>query len=208
VVKRRKIMRKLLVLLLVLGLASAVQAATVNFTINGGTEYVGTPGEVVTIKVIADAKCFGISSLMAAEATTVNSANRGTAATDWDCPALPTPGAGMTIAEPGYLENSGTNGVLFDFFSEYSADGVAAGTVLASFSYTIGSVLGYWVAPLETGTLYYDIVGDPYYADKSTASLLVEGSPTDVTIGGVHIIPEPVTIVLLGLGGLLLRRRK
>ena len=203
-------MRKLLVLLLVLGLVSAVQATTVNFTINGLTEYVGTAGETVTIKIIADSKCFGIDSLMAVEATAVDSANRATAATDMDgsAPALPTIGVGMTLAEAGYLENSGSNGVLFDYFSEYSVDGVAAGIVLASFSYTIGPVPNYWVAPLVTGTPYYDIVGDLYAAGVSAASLDVGGAPTLVPIGGVHIIPEPVTIVLLGLGGLFLRRRK
>ncbi len=200
-------MRKLLVLLLVLGLASAVQATTVNFTINGLTEYMGTPGETVTIKVIADAKCFGIAEMMAVEATAVDSANRATAATDMDgsAPVLPAIGAGMTLAEAGYLENSGTNGVLFDWFAEYSTDGVAAGIVLASFNYTIGPNLGYWVAPLVTGTSYLDIGGAQYAAGLSAANLV---GNAETPIGGVHIIPEPVTIVLLGLGGLFLRRRK
>ena len=203
-------MKKLLIFMLVLGLASVSQAAVANLTIGGATEIVGTAGSTYTVQLIADLKCFAVTELMAVEVQNVNTDNQGTSwsaseAVAGTIAALPTAGAGMTISEAGYLEDKG---VLFDWFSEYSIDGVAAGTVLASFNYTIPTSWGgtdYWIAPLVPGTAYIDILGDPYTAGASSASLF---GPVTVGIGGVHIIPEPMTIVLLGLGGLFLRRRK
>ena len=207
-------MKKLLIFMLVLGLASLAQAGLVSFTVGGETEIVGTAGSTYTIEVIAPSyNSFGITELMAAEVLNVNTDNQGTSwyaseAVSGTIAALPTIGVGMTLSEAGYLEDKG---ILFDWFSEYSTAGVTAGTVLASFSYTIDSGWGgtaYWVAPLAPGVEYLDEFNDTYYGGASTSSLFIGGDPVATPIGGLHIIPEPMTVLLLGLGGLLMRRRK
>ena len=57
---------------------------------------------------------------------------------------------------------------------------------------------------------YKDLSGNPFYADgdirNGTWTAMVEGDLGDLVI--YQVIPEPMTLALLGLGGLFLRRRK
>ena len=200
-------MKKLLIFMLVLCLASVSQAALVGLKIGGSSQYVATAGETVTIDVVADAKSFGVELM-----TVEGNAAVATAVVDMDGAAGSTPslGAGMLLINAGYLDNY--DGVLFDYFSEYSTAGVAAGVVLASFEYTLDTLWDgtpYWVSPLVTGTSYEYASGSFDTAALSYASLDVGGTPTSIGITGVRIVPEPMTIALLGLGSLfLLKRRK
>jgi hypothetical protein len=200
-------MKKFVLLMLILGLTSAAQAGLIWLEIDGSQEYLGTAGETVTIDVMADETCYGVE-LIAVEgdasiATTV--VDMGGTST------LPTAGAGMSVIFGGYLDNY--QGVLFDSFSESSTAGVVAGTVLASFEYTISAAwdeaTAYWVAPPVSGLQYEYMEGSFATAVDSYGNLNIEGTPTNVLITGVHIIPEPMTMTLLGLGSLIaLRRRK
>ena len=199
-------MKKLLILTLVLGMASVSQAASVGFQIGGATEYAATAGEVITIDLIADLP-YSSSLMMAVE----GDASVATAVTDMGgTSTLPVGSTGVTITE-GYLDNY--NGVLFDYITANTYPVVTAGNVIMSFEYTVSSGWGgsdFYIAPLVAGTSYEWAPGSFDTAALSSATLIPTGEDPifNVAITGVHIIPEPMTIVLLGLGGLFLRRRR
>ena len=201
-------MKNLLILMLVLGLVSVSQAQTIELTVGGSSVYSATPGETITIDLIADLSCAGFE-LMVVE----GDASIATAVVDiGGTSAALTVGDKMTISV-GYLNNY--NGVLFDYYGGYASDPVVpqpAGTVIASFDYTISSawdgITEYWVAPLVAGTSYEYMSGSFDSAALSYGNLNVAGVPTNVGITGLNIIPEPMTIALLSLGGLALLRRR
>ncbi len=202
-------MKKLLIFMLVLGLAPISQAAMVNFTVGGSSEYYGTAGETITIDLIADSNCygFGIGAVAETDGTRSQVNMGGYIAGDiGDAEAL-TAGPDTTLTAAGYVNNY--NGLLFDIAAGYGD--IEPGVVIASFTYTIASIWDgsdYWINALAMDTEYEWMEGEFETATFSYGALDVEGSTVNTEIGGLHIIPEPATIVLLGLGGLLLRRRK
>ena len=204
--RKEKMMKKLLIFMLVLGLASVSQAALVGLEIGGAKEYTATAGEVITINLVADTP-YSSSLLMVVE----GDASVATAVVDMDgTSTLPVGGTGVVITE-GYLDNY--DGVLFDYVSAGASPVIAAGSVIMSFEYTVSSGWAgtdFWLAPLATGTSYEWASGSFDTAALSQATLIPTGEDPiyNVPITGVHIIPEPMTVLLLGLGGLLLRRRK
>jgi len=75
-----------------------------------------------------------------------------------------------------------------------------------SFVYVVGSTPGYWVAPMVEG-----LTNLPFNSTDTADSVGGYGSVgtnSKDLIYGLHLVPEPMTLVLLGLGGLFLRRRK
>ena len=206
-------MKKLLIFMLVLCLASASQAAIVGLSIGGSSQYVATAGDVVTVNLISDAACSGanINTMVEGSASIASTqVDWGGVVTDQGSGNPITPGAGFTQASGSYLDNY--QGGLFSTTSGTAVPAIAAGNVILSFEYTIDSAWDgtpYWVAPLVSGATYTYSSSGSMTAATSYANLDVAGTPTNIDITGVRIVPEPMTIALLGLGSLfLLKRRK
>jgi len=190
-------MKKLLTLVLLLGLATVTQAAVIGFEAVGGT--VVDPGDTVTIQLKADTDCSGWSFHAVASSIVMSSFGSLTA------------GAGATVSAGPYIDygNSGIlpAGLLFDTYDAYYSTAASSGTVLMSFQVTIptnwnGSAIT--IAPLAAGETFKDLYGSTYTAVASYGNL----AATNVNIGGVTLTPEPITLTLLGLGGLALVRRR
>ena len=193
-------MKKLLIFMLVLGVASAANANMVWFD-TAVTEVV--PSTDITIVVKADF-----------DVLTVQLAIGGPPTASQDTP----PGglhANMLLAalnSQGTVMNDGTILIREIFGGDprgAAAIGVPAGEVIYSFLYhvpneppstqiTITSQ-GDWFVPPPEG---------PYEIKTALSDLAGGDIVTSLGPLVLHIIPEPMTIALLGLGGLFLRRRK
>jgi|GEM_PF-4652513 len=192
-------MKKLLTLVLLLGLATMTQAAVINLTVDGGTSAVVSPGDTVTVELIADTACSGWSiSAVASSIVMADFANLAA-------------GAGFTVGD-GPFEEFGLSGLvpaglLFDTYNAYHGTAAAIGAVLLSFDVQVptdwnGSAIT--IAPLAEGASF-DVAGyGPYTAEESYGTM----NAVNVEIGGVTLTPEPITLTLLGLGGLALIRRR
>ena len=161
-------MKKVLILLMVLGISSLAHATVLTWSVDGVTLDVD---EVVNVTLSADdnstydRKWVGADSSAVAEI--LDLVERAAAGEDADVrdPTVTTYPGWWTVQA---LDTTGTPG-----------DTIASGV-----QYDV-SIKG-----LAVGT--YIIASDSY------------GTNDSLTI----VVPEPITIVLLGLGGLLLRRRK
>ena len=200
-------MKKLLTLVLILAMASLANAAAVDFYADG-VKVLGDcvttvqPGASVEVTVKADFAVIGLQM-----ATT---ADGGTAA------AVGTLNPAFTLLNiPGTLRNGPGSGTLFILIDKISGgmplgSSIPAGTVLYTFTwvapdpgaactaYTIGATPDQYVNPFFPPP-------PPNYtvkADGAAGELVNVFSPATV-----NVIPEPMTIALLGLGGLFLRRR-
>ena len=176
-------MKKLLVLLLVLGLSSVASAAITDFTLetDGSKLYVtGIAGASVPTYSIADKG--GIVSIDVPGTQTMYTDVGNGGANTYLAGDLAAVGVGVVGAPIGNVAEI-TAGI-----GPTEGDSVDAG-LWFDFSVT-ASLIGYTEGQFVVGMDVYD------------AQLNNLGSK-DVTY-----IPEPMTIALLGLGGLLLRRRK
>jgi len=203
-------MKKLLIFMLVLGVASVSQAALTGFEVDGyGSEYDGPLGVTIRIDLIADtpwsaAVIGGVVEASAVDtggqALATNVVNMGGAV---GSAVVYTSTSGVSVDESGWQDNYLGN--LFCTVSAHSTGAISPGTVTISFDYTLPSTISsdYWVAPLVGGQTYY-YSGGSFAPGDSYSNL----EAVNVLIGGLHIIPEPMTVLLLGLGGLFLRRRR
>ena len=176
-------MKKLLILMLVLGMASAVQATTLNLTLSSDDVYTGVPiGTVITVKLAVDNNVKSFKEGIDFTASGTNALAIG--AGGWQVGNLPTSDNGTESA--GDITDAY---MLVVMGEQYAAD-----TVLYEFSATIN----------EDGT-----IGMANVSCLDPAFLM---PPTYYTIGNLNgldvTVPEPMTIMLLGLGGLFLRRRR
>jgi hypothetical protein len=166
-------MKKLLTLLLVLGLASAA-SATVSLSLDGVNPIAATGEEIVAGATVS---LYVISDDATAYMYDVTLAD-----------------ADATLGYPSINSNAGNMAGIVDWsgggVTDYELTAAdSGGNILAGIHFTMD------LSPLgAAGTDFY-------------VQLYEYGGPTidDATI---NVVPEPMTIALLGLGGLFLRRRK
>ena len=189
-------MKKVLFLLLVFGLATFATAGHVGLRVapddvEPGNHYV--PSTWITIELY-DTQGYGVLAID--PGTVTDSSAAGQAASPWINPAFP----GGIVYE-GYLVNSG--GTLVDYIQGQGAVGVRVYDVLWRMEYHVPDLPVSTLVDLNWigGVYVYDEA--PGGANPNNTTLVTPDSAT------IHIIPEPMTIALLGLGGLVaLRRRK
>ena len=174
-------MRKLLILMLVLGMASMANAA-LTLTIGGvdaGTEYTLTPTDTIWIGVNTD------TAVQFNAAVMINDDPCSLAGGSWT--------GGNVIYIPPAKPGS------YNTFSPYSP-GYGVGWYLAASSPST-------VLPLSGLIAEYE-----FHCDAAVYDVLINLLDSDFTTVldtvTIHQIPEPMTLALLGVGALLLRRRK
>jgi len=187
-------MKKLFVILAVLALASASFAVTLSLDVQTADEKdVYSIGDIVHIDVLSPGTLtqFYIDALKddAGNSATISGAlNAGI--TTWTSSS-----AGHSSETPGTT--------LWDYAYGYTSGNavtIAQGTVLMTYTYTIPNV----VQDSITLSAYIDSelgYGDAKWQDNAYNTTTGLGSVT------LNLVPEPMTIALLGLGGLFLRRK-
>ncbi len=183
-------MKNLLVLLLVFAMTSWANAAVVSFSAADGL-----PGDTIGITVSSDEQVTGVGLALITDNGFGGIANPGA----WD--------ALFTVADAGY---PGTDlglgaGDLIIATGAVTPGAYATGLL---YTYTYGIPSDAVVGSIITFT-----VGDiAEYGYLSSISYLVDGATTQMSLTGMEfaatVIPEPMTIALLGLGGLFLLRRR
>ena len=190
-------MKKLFVLMIVLAISSMATAATVTLTIIGGAtpgDYQGTPSydpsDTIQIALV-------ISGITGSEPWDVIGSMRVDDITS---------DGGGTASNPGYHAE-------FDLYGS-----VIPGTGTSIIEDVTGSV-GATSDGIGNGNIFWFDFHVPV-ADYSTI-ITIDASGmtwkdlwddsftvTDAGVLEIHVTPEPMTIALLGIGGLFLRRRK
>ena len=200
-------MKKLFVLVLVLAITSMAMAATVDLQIVAGPAPQGTdpgsgapsylPSDTITIALVAAG--FGTGATDGVGAVKFDYATRNPASSD-----------GGTGASP-------------DLHSKLKGELYYVGTVQNSGSSLIyrvdGSLLASDYTGIDAGNLWQFDFHVPDVDHSSIITIAIDGLDINNKFGGdltytyggsleIHVTPEPMTIALLGLGGLFLRRRK
>ena len=189
-------MKKLLIVFLVLAMCSAASAYSVGFRVAPGDQkdhY--APSDTITIELYTDdPRITGVTI-----DAIVDDDDYGTAHTP-----LTYNSNFNGIQSPGSIKNSGGSpNILIEWINlTDNVDTTDATGVLHTFEYHVPDKDPSTIITIDD---YYD---DMMYLEGSVVGQ--GGTYGAAAIGGVeiHIIPEPATIALLGLGGFLLRRRK
>ena len=194
-------MKKFLIVMLVLGLASAANAAILNLEVQvNSTPYTGwdcTPGDVVQVSIVQDVP--------------------------------DTAGNGGTIE----VDFVGANPTITDMTPDQVYDPIAGTmygwtwTLNGGVEFIGGAARKAAAGSLGVGTPGSGSIMDPIHLTPYSSTYLFTFEFTEQTMvdfnsnttwdnydqsvdvgAGVMVLPEPMTIALLGLGGLFLRRRK
>ena len=178
-------MRKVLILALLLGIAPLASAGIINLSLtSGGNSSVAIGTTAITVQLKADQDLKTITNIdFTSTSTNVIQAS----------------GYGWLVGESATTGDGTQSSNLIDDAYMGSLSIVTAGTVLYEFD----------VMPAVVGTIGIadmGVIPDPYadpFANPPDPDNYVIGNLT-----GLNVVPEPATIALLGLGGLLLRRRR
>ena len=187
-------MKKILSLIVVLAICSSASALTASLEVDQADakeSYVGS--DIITINLVSDSPILGISLNIGSSAGTASDP-RTMAASLTDLRNM------GTIINAGGLLITGINGS-----TPFGGAPVPAGLVLYSFEFHVPEGLE------ESTYIQIDDVIDMAASPPLMTSIMAEGYLfiNDVTGTEIHVIPEPTTIALLGLGALsLLRRRR
>jgi hypothetical protein len=179
-------MKKFLIFVLVLGMTSSAWATLASFVVapeDVKDNY--APSDWISIGVVADfyVGLFGINHVY----------GEPTASSPYLHTLL-----NSGIVNPGVVKNEGgvlVQGMMGQIAGANIEDGIPPGQIIWGFEYHVPDV-----PPSTILTITADGVdiADAWYMDFTN----------DIPGLEIHVIPEPATIALLGLGGLLLRRRK
>ena len=213
-------MKKFLILMLVLGLAGAAQAAlTLTLTYDDGSAYGGEDvaiGETMKVTAVQDAELAynsgGVGGEMFIDYLGENGAYiektpkfDGMTYSGWEWAGTPAPPYGTIV--------DGTGGKQTVWHARTAQIG----------NYTDGTPgTGSWVGLGLYGSTWYGFAYESTFEFTFDATVTTDiefvGASTwdaddDLTgdvgvITTLNVVPEPITIALLGLGGLFLRRRK
>jgi len=194
---------KLIIVFIALASTPLASAAWIGFELADGS--VIAPGNTVTINVIADLPCtsveFGVVSDFGAGGAVVDQGTLGEDATYSSIMTSTTPSRGIV---------HNYNGVLFHESHWGYLASAEAGVPLVSFDYTINpewdGVSNIIIAPLAVGTDYEYAPGLFDTAWHSSGGLHDGDSLVAVDIAGITI-PEPGTVLLLGLGAMVVLRK-
>jgi len=147
------------------------------------------PSEIITIWVATEAQVIGL------DLAAISDNGAGGMA---EHPLVLSPSFGA-FADPGELVNDG--GILVKWIAGNAGAGVSATGMLYAFEYHVPDV------PESTLISIGSFDGPPYWMPLID---FLGGSSYEGPLGEliIHVVPEPATIALLGLGGLFFARRR
>jgi len=179
-------MKKIIAILALCTFVSVSSAAIMLQTNKAGI----TPGETFTVSVIADGPTTSLSISLSVAGGAVSWGNNVMAVSG----SFNTNG---TLIAPGNVVNLAVRG--------------ASGTAAPGFSYAAGTVLFSFTVTADCGSYFItidDYNGSAASAGLSGAPMQTKWNAVNTSVESISVwCPEPMTMALLGLGGLFIRRR-